>query len=228
MKPLKSLAALLALLAVVAAPARAVTTTLPLNTGYDHTVFAPYPAAGLTSTVQDQYWINIASYPATNSAVNPSFVIHPGPFGGWATPMANSRWIGGWNTRNSRLGVTVPNPGYTIFRKCFCLSEGYKNAKLRFDLRADDTVQVWLNTQLNPVLPAAYHYYGQFLAGSVPLHGETDRGFRVGRNCLYVLVEDIGGATGFDLAGDISADGLLPTPAKGVEQTFGQCSCGGQ
>jgi hypothetical protein len=224
MKSLHPLATVLAVLLFAVPALGGVTTTLPLNTGYDHSVHAPYPAVtSTTSTVQDRYWINIASYPTTPVPVGPSFVI---PQGGWAPPMPGSRWITAWNTLFSPNGTSTPRPAYTIFRKCFCLSEGYKNALLRFDLRADDTVQAWLNTQLNPVLPAPYHFFGNFL--STPLHGETDRGFRVGRNCLYVLVEDTGGAMGFDLAGDVSADGLLPTAAYGVEQTFGQCSCGGQ
>ncbi len=150
----------------------------------------------------------------------PSYVIQPSP--AWVPPMTGSHWIGARSTYLSPSAASTAYPAYTIFRKCFCLSEGYKNARLTFDVRADDTVQVWLNTQLNQILAPSQ---GQFWPGSPPVHRDTDKGFRVGVNCLYVLVEDFGGGMGFDMSGDIYADGLLPAPAKGVEQTFGQCTC---
>jgi len=115
----------------------------------------------------------------------------------------------------------MENPSYTIFRKCFCLLPGYKDAKLSFQARADDTIQVWLNTQMNQVLAPSWGN----LNGPV-LSGASTNGFRVGKNCLYVLLEDIYyGAMGFDLAGTISAYGLLPMPAMGVGQSFEPCAC---
>lgn len=225
MKTLKSLAALLALLAA-AAPALG-STTLPLNTGYDYGIWGLYPAPGpatLTpapTATMDMYWINIATYPTTNPAVGPAFVVQPSP--AWAV-LPNSYWVSARNTFFSGAGTGPSRPGYSIFRKCFCLSEGFKNAKLSFTLRADDNVQVWLNTQLNPVLNA-----GTVPMWSPPLSAATDRGFRGGMNCLYVLVEDsTAGAMGFDMAGTVSADGLMPAAAYGVNQTFQYCSCGGQ
>jgi hypothetical protein len=98
---------------------------------------------------------------------------------------------------------------------------GFKDAKLSFQVRADDTVQVWLNTQLNQVVaPAWGNWYG------TPLTGSTNNGFRVGRNCLYVLVEDFHGHMGFDLRGDVTGYGLLPMPAAGTAGTsFEPCAC---
>jgi hypothetical protein len=92
-----------------------------------------------------------------------------------------------------------------------------------FQARADDTIQVWLNSQLNTLLPPSP---GNLNGPAVP-GGTTNQGwFRVGVNCIYVLVEDLYfGAMGFDLAGTISANGLLATPAKGIPGTFEPCNC---
>jgi hypothetical protein len=195
----------------------AATTTLPLNTGYNHPIWTPYSPVG----VQDNYWINIASYSPTSPPPSPapSFVI---PWSGWAPPLPGSGWISARNTRNSAPGTSQYDPAYTLFRKCFCLLPGFKEARLKFSARADDSIEVWLNTHLNKVLSASY---GNFNPTDPPLSAGTDKGFRVGKNCLYALVEDKGGAMGFNLAGDVSAMGLLSMPAAGVAQSFAPCAC---
>ena len=98
---------------------------------------------------------------------------------------------------------------------------GFKDAKLSISsIRADDTIQVWLNSQLNQVIAPSWGNWN-----GTPLSGSTKQGFRVGKNCLYVLVEDFGGHMGFDLRGDVTADGLLPMPAAGTAQSFEPCAC---
>jgi hypothetical protein len=52
--------------------------------------------------------------------------------------------------------------------------------------------------------------------------------FRQGLNCIYVWVQDRGGWTGFDLAGTMQADGLLPGAALGVDSNFPCCAGTGQ
>lgn len=196
-------------------------TTVPLNTGYNHSIFTPYaPVFGPSNTL-DQYWINIASYPPTTTPpVWPAFVIQSA----WVPPLPGTNWISARNTWASGAGVNPDNPGYTIFRKCFCLLPGYKDAKLSFELRADDSIQVWLNTQTNQVLAPTWGNHS-----GPTLKAGTDRGFRVGKNCIYVLLEDYyGGAMGFDLLGSVSAFGLLPTPAAGTGQSFEPCACKSQ
>lgn len=197
-------------------------TTVPLNTGYNHASFGPYaPVTGPSSTL-DLYWINIASFPTTSPPVWPAYVIERHPF--WALALLDTNWISARNTWSSAAGVNPENPGYTIFRKCFCLLPGYKDAKLSFDVRADDTIQVWLNTQVNQVLAPSWGHFD-----SAPLHAGTSNGFRVGKNCVYVLLEDYyGGAMGFDLSGSVSAVGLLPVPAAGTGQSFEPCACRSQ
>ncbi len=194
------------------------TTTLKLNTGYNHSGFSAYPA--VTGT-PDNYWINIASYPTTSPPVGPSFVLNilgtP-----WLPPFSTTNWIGPRPTAASAPGTSPDNPAYTIFRKCFCLLPGYKEAKLTISrVRADDTIQVWLNSQVNQVIGPSW---GNWSWGT-PLSGSTKQGFRVGKNCLYVLVEDFRGHMGFDLLGDVTADGLLPMPAAGTSQSFEPCAC---
>lgn len=202
-------------------------TTLPLNTGYNHPSFTTYPVGA-----SDNYWINIASYPGGSTAIGPSRVI---PQGGWATPLPGpaafpgTAWISGWPgsgpaTGASPAGTSANNPAYTIFRKCFCLLPGFKEARLSFRTRADDSIQVWFNTQLNQLLAPSVGNF-MLIPPLPPLSGGTDKGFRVGKNCLYALVEDTGGAMGFNMDGTVSAYGLLPTPAAGAGQSFAPCAC---
>jgi len=191
------------------------TTTLPLNTGYNHSIFSPYPA--VTGT-PDNYWINIASYPSTPIGASYVLNILGTP---WLPAFSGTNWIGPRPTALSAPGTSQDNPSYTIFRKCFCLLPGYKEARLTIpSVRADDTIQVWLNSQINQVIAPAW---GNFQG--TPLHGSTTNGFHVGKNCVYALVEDFGGHMGFDLLGDVTADGLLPTPAAGTGQSFEPCAC---
>jgi hypothetical protein len=139
----------------------------------------------------------------------------------WAPAFTGSNWIGARNTVLSPAGTTPDNPAYTIFRKCFCLQPGFKGAKLSISsVRADDTIQVWLNSQTNQVIAPAWGNWN-----GTPLSGSTNNGFRVGKNCVYALVEDFHGHMGFDLLGDITAYGLLPMPAAGTGQSFEPCAC---
>jgi len=192
-------------------------TTVALNTGYDNGSFAPYPPASQPSTTNDNYWITIASFP--NLPVAPAWVLkYPGlP---WAPAIASTNWIGPRNTVSS-APITAGQPNYAIFRKCFCLLPNYKNPSLTFQVLTDDASQAWFNSQLNVALPPSPANYGgpprQSLASSASW-------FHQGTNCIYLLLEDVGGWTGFDLAGTIQADGLDPLPATGANITF-RCPC---
>jgi hypothetical protein len=210
--------------------------SLPLNTGYNYSNFslAPQPPGG-TSTVQDNYWIKIASYepPATTMTVAPAWVLPAAPPPPWAAPLAvtvgsspiGSRWIGPRPVAASPPGSNQQNPAYSIFRKCFCLMPGYQGAQLSFQVRADDSVQVWLNSVTNTLVgPVSGSFNG------IPRNGGTSNPahFQTWRNCLYVLVEDnLGGQMGFDLAGVVSAIGLMPVAGAGTNASFAPCQCGG-
>jgi hypothetical protein len=198
-------------------------TTMPLNSGYDHSVFSAYPTVTTDPSpglARDNSWIAIASFPATSPPVDRAWVLRKAA--PWLPAFNATNWIGARNTASSPAGTTVDNPAYTIFRKCFCLLPNFQKASLSFDARADDTIQVWLNSQVNQVLAPTWGNW----AWNPPRHGQTSNGFRVGKNCLYVLVEDFQGHMGFDLVGSVTAYGLLPMPAAGTGQSFEPCACG--
>jgi hypothetical protein len=176
MKSLSMFAVIFALLAGSAARAQ----TMPLNTGFNHDMSvqqvyptpAVYPPA--ISTIRDEYWINIASYPPTNPPVDRSFAIFPHPI--WSPALPGSLWISARNTYASAPGIRADDPGYTIFRKCFCLVKDFKNAQLNFQVRADDNITVWLNTTLNQVLAPSF---GNF--SSAAISKSTTNGFKAGK-----------------------------------------------
>lgn len=195
-------------------------TQVPLNTGYDHANSGPYATVTSSpSPTPDNYWINIASYPPTlPPAPASSWVLqNPGP--PWFADIASTHWISGRPTVGSP--GTFSDPAYTIFRKCFCMLQAYTQPSLSFTVRADDTVQVWFNTQLNVVLaPTAGHYNLNVLTSSP----SNPNWFRPGRNCIYVLVENYTGYMGFDMKGVIQAYGLMQGAAEGANQDF-PCPC---
>lgn len=201
------------------------TVTVPLNTGYDYWLNAAYPIPTTVTPqqfLQDDYWMHLSN-PVGNTwspayAITRSIAWVPS----MSAPVFRSNWVNSRTNWSSAPTTTGTNPGYTIYRKCFCLQSGFIEPRINFNLRADDGVTVWLNTILNTVLPPspANHF------ATIPYTASTNSGFRVGSNCLYVLVEDTGGATGFDLNGTVSAyAGLLSTPAKGPNQSYAPCSC---
>ena len=185
---------------------------VPLDTGYDHALHSPYSAV---PGAQDHYWINIASYPTSVPAIAPAFVLPPPT--GWLAPFPSSHWISARNVAASHPSTHVSNPAYTIFRKCFCLTPAYSNPTISFNARADDTLQVWFNSQANVLLPPQF---GSFNGPARPSLPSNPAWFHAGRNCLYALVEDTyGGLMGFDLEGTIQANGLASQPAFGVNGT---------
>jgi hypothetical protein len=220
---------LLAALLCIAPVAADATTTVPLNTGYNHWLFQPYQVVtNPTSNTPDQYWINIASYLTTNPPIGPSWVLQV-PSSAWAQPLPGppqSHWISAWKTALNPAVPPFQYPAYTIFRKCFCLSPNFKKetATLSFQMRADDNFQVWFNSILNVARPPtpANHWPGAQIVSSLP---SAPHWFKAGRNCIYVLLEDTGGHMGFTLSGTFQADGLAEQPALGPAQTF-RCPCG--
>jgi hypothetical protein len=195
----------------VAAPAL---SQLPLNTAYDYTQFNTYP---LTPPARDNYWIEVAA--SAMPVPEPAFVV---PSAGWNPPQPGSQWISGTATKGSYPGTSQINPSYSIFRKCFCLLPGFKNPQVSFRVKSDDSIQVWLNSQMNTLLPPSPANFN-----AAPHSGGTSDATRfwVGRNCIYVLVEDIGNITGFNLVGSVSALGLMPTAAAGTGMSFQPCAC---
>lgn len=195
-------------------------TVVPLNTGYNHATNSVY-AVG----VKDNYWINLAtSVPTTPPAdttwnIATSFAWLPALPAGAGLPGTN--WISAWNSAPSHL-APVTGVGYTIFRKCFCLMS-FSQARLSFNVRGDDNITIWLNTTLNTLVPATS---GRWSLSPPIAYSTTDQSkFKMGVNCLYVLLEDTGGHMGLNLRGSVSAFGLMPQPASGTATSFAPCGC---
>lgn len=187
---------------------------LRLDTGYD------YAASGLyqSPTAQDDYWIKIASYePVANPvSVDRAWIY----YSGWLS--APARWLGPRPLGSSTSGTSASRKAYSIYRKCFCLLST-ENASINFRLRGDDIVQAWLNSVRNTLVgPTIGNYSGGAALPSLPSNVGM---FRRGRNCLYVLVEDWWGATAFTLDGQVTAPGVFPVAARGLEASFEPCRC---
>lgn len=192
-------------------------TTLPLNTGFNHSNFTVNTTAGSP----DNYWIKVA---ASNAPVGvPAFVINKHP--AWQNPLSGGGFGSSWISSTAPNGTSPPGPQpYAIYRKCFCLMPGFQKAQLSFQIRGDDAIQVWLNSVTGTILPGQG---GSF--GGPPITGTAQPSqFRTGVNCLYVLVEDTGSVvTGFNLAGTVSAFGLMPMASAGAGMSFAPCRCEG-
>lgn len=206
---------LLALALLGASSAAMSQTTLPLDTGFNNSNFTIY-----NGNPPDNYWIKVAA--STGSTPVPGFVIPAHP--AWQTLPSSigglSRWVGPTATGGSPSGQTT----YALFRKCFCLMPGYKQAQMNFKIRGDDIIGVWLNSVSNNILPVqGGSFSGPAINGPAPAPQ-----FRTGRNCVYVLVVDTGSVvTGFNLAGTVSAYGLMPMASAGIGASFKPCACEG-
>lgn len=200
-------------------------TKLPLNTGFNHATGSVYQVGA-----QDDYWINIATAPTPTPAAGRSNVIQ------WAAPwvaplppfnypvvgpIPGTNWISAWPTIGGHVNP-VTGKGYSIFQKCFCMMS-FTQPRLEFHVRADDNILVYLNDIQGSLLTATPGGYGS----AVPIHVVTTNPalFKIGVNCLYVYLEDTGGWMGFDLRGYVSAYGLMPVPATGLEISFAPCGC---
>lgn len=220
--PMKTMISITTMIALFAFTTVVNATTVPLNTGYNYwssAVYTPIPPLFPSPSItKDNYWINIASYPTTAPAIGSSFRIDP--VWAWLPALGLSSWISARNTHASVLGPD--GRAYTIFRKCFCLQPGWSQAQISFRARADNTMQLWLNSQLNTLLPPSWGNYN-----GPPLTGGTNNQsfFHTGPNCVYAIVEDFGGSMGFDLEGSVTANGLLPAIAQGIDISFSPCSC---
>lgn len=205
-----------------AIPGSAFAGTLVLNTGYNYGTNGTLPVGA-----QDQTWIKIASYepPTAAVAVAPAFVVSSSPW----TPMPNAQWLAP-RVSSATTSATSPNrPAYSIFRKCFCLLDT-ANAQINIQVRADDMVHVWMNTVTNTMVSPrpGNHSSGSPWPYPSLQQPANPQYFRVGRNCIYVLVEDNvapAGHIGFALTGQVSAPGLMPNAATGVNGNFGACGC---
>ncbi len=209
----------------------AVALALPIDTGYNYQTYSAYPAPPAVgpSAVKDNYWINVASYlpPSGLSLVAaPSFVIKDNlP---WQAPFApTSRWIGPLPTWNSAAGSSDNDHAWTVFRKCFCLAPNFNGATLSFQTRHDESLQMILNTLNNTIYGPTLSNFANASVPLVTLSSGQLSSLHAGKNCIYALLQDTGGAMGWDLTGNFNANGLYPYAAAGAQQSF-PCDCAGQ
>jgi hypothetical protein len=216
---MRKLHGLLALALLGASSAALSQTTLPLNTGFNHSNFTVYTPPPLT----DNYWIKVGGSNGNGPFNVPAFVINKHAL--WANPLSGggfgSQWIGATSPTGASTSSQV---NYAIYRKCFCLMPGFKKAEMNFKILGDDMIGVWLNGINNNIVPVqGGSFTGPAINGPV-----TAPQFQTGRNCIYVLVVDTGSVvTGFDLAGTVTAYGLMPMAAAGSNMSFKPCQCEG-
>lgn len=228
MKQKTNALALLVLSAV--SMASTASTTLSLDTGFNHAT-GGYFSVGST----DAFWQVISKYPLLAPLpVSPANVV---PSNGWlsSSTTGQSLWVSGYANGTSPATTGPYDPGYTIYRKCFCVmpealvqtaaqgSGPIMNAKLR----ADDNVQVWLNNQLAGQLLSPVVQAGRW-SWSTPIDViATASRFRPYINCVYVLVEDDrGGRTGFSMTGSVSSKlGLWDQAGSTDPNSYKPCPC---
>lgn len=192
------------------------TQTVKLNTGYNHSLIVDAPYTPIPT--QDNYWIKVWS--TSGGAPAPSWAVPQAP--PWFGTLPGSNWINVQNSNASTPGTNQNNPAYHLYRKCFCLLPGYNQASMNLSFRVDDAVGIWFNSSwIFGFSPGNWWRQNPYNPPTIT------SGFKVGRNCIYVLIGDVGTYTGFDLVGNVTANGLLPTPAFGTAGTFQPCGCGG-
>lgn len=199
---------------------------LDISTGYNNGSNSLYPAPPpypANSGTNDNYWVAVARAAAGAPVTSPSlpYVVDKHP--AWALAFPGSRWVGPMPNANSPPG-TSHDPtklSYTLFRKCFCIINTTKGVSLSFKVKSDDSIQMWLNSQTNNILPVTNNLW----ASQTGVSRTINSGFRLGVNCIFALVEDVGNAGGFNLQGNIAGPGLWPYVAYGVGASFKPCDC---
>jgi PKD repeat protein len=175
---------------------------LEINTGFNNAIGSVYPVGAA-----DANWTVVADPDPNTTEPRPAFVISAHP--AWQPALPNTQWISSYSSASDET-----NGPYT-FQYCFCLRDGFSNPVLNLSLRADDQAQVFLNGtgpgELIGVTPNPSHNTQSPFQITPP----PARKFRVGRNCITVVVNNIGAvAMGLNLSGSITTDGLgLDRPA---------------
>lgn len=157
--------------------------TIDINTGLDQNFS---PAKLYTVGQKDDFWrlISPASQP---SDVIASVV-------GWSPAQTNSQWL----SPGSAGGT------FYVYERCFCLINA-ENAQMKLSLRADNRANLFLNDYSQNILQTQQDY--SFAPSRKPAETKIDKGFMKGRNCIRVIVQNDGGATGFNLVGAVSGNG---------------------
>ncbi|MBD3333483.1 hypothetical protein GF356_11605 [candidate division GN15 bacterium] len=166
--------------------------TLTINTGWDHTSGSLYPPG-----TWDPNWTVTCDPDPLTGEPRPANVI--ATYGAWQPALSNSSWISAYTDPTNDVN------GLYCYELCFCLEQGFTNAELFVELRADDSAVVYLNGTPIVSTPA-----GSFGTATPTTHLETDQSlFQAGQNCIRVEAYNLQAvAAGLNLAGHVTADGL--------------------
>jgi hypothetical protein len=216
---------------------------MPINTGLNHQqgMFTqPYtgvPAFSTLSNISDNYW-TVFWHNDANLPPGPFLARVIGKFPTWQNPQSSgvggftygSHWISAYQSAENY------RPKYYVFRTCFCLQEGFQRANFQLSMLHDDTIAgVWLGNKVG-----GSDVYYQVTNSSFPTANASggnssrvsyaDSKFKVGRNCIYVVLRNLANnkLMGLNVVGKVAAIGLLPTPGSGVNgNVFQACNCSG-
>lgn len=170
------------------------TSTVILNTGYDHLrrgVYAIGEADAFWQVTQDTDGQSNEPRAATAILQMPQ---------AWHDPEPGSQWISSRSTAQQNVN------GAYVFETKFCLLEGWSNAELGLTVRADDQADVYLNDALILQTPEGTFWYNHEPA-SITVNLQSR--FRTGANSLKVQVNNIHSvAMGLDLVGSVTGNGL--------------------
>lgn len=120
---------------------------------------------------------------------------------GWP-PLTGAQWIG-----PNATGAGVA--GDYVYETCFCLCSGFTNASLTLTGLADNSANVYLNGTAAPTSIGGYN-------SPYPVQFTDQQLFKVGTNCLSVVVNNLGGPTALAISGTVTATaGSCPTNQTG-------------
>jgi hypothetical protein len=180
--------------------------TLPIGTGYNYATNSTYPIGA-----SDPNWTVVADPDPNTHEPRPAFVV---AFlaGAWKPPLSPtstppdgatpSQWISSYPSSSDNLN------GDYVFEFCFCLRDGFTKPVLNLSLRADDTAEVFLNGTGpgNSLALTSSPIFNTAVPAQVTPPAANL--FRVGKNCITVVVKNTGGgAMGLNLSGSITTKG---------------------
>lgn len=115
-------------------------------------------------------------------------------YNSWALPTGQAHWVG--TTQSTEKGVY-------IYELRFCLCWTFQNAKIIFDLWADNEAEMSLNNIATSPAQTPLNY--AFKQANVTHIVIPSTSFRIGENILQVKVKNNGSASGMLLQGTLTA-----------------------
>ena len=170
------------------------TSTVLLNTGYNHRAGAVYSIGEA-----DAFWRVTQDTDSQSQEPRPATAILQ-VSGAWHDPEPNSQWISSRATAEQNIN------GAYVFETRFCLLEGWSGIEISLSVRADDQANVYLNDVQILSSPEGTFWYNHDPA-SVTVN---DPGrFQTGVNTLKMQVNNLHSvAMGLDLVGSVTGSGL--------------------